>query len=81
MIMVRKLVQFVRDSHINPILKPNSVRCVKAADVEFWNYEGSAFTSSEEEKQVMVISPGWIYTEKQVQISRPKVKEVIEHVN
>ncbi len=81
LIMVRKLVQFVRDSHINPILKPNSVRCVKAADVEFWNYEGSVFANSEEEKQVMVISPGWIYTEKQVQISRPKVKEVIEHVN
>lgn len=81
LIMVRKLVQFVRDSHIDPILKPNSVRCVKAADVEFWNYDGSAFTNSDEEKQVMVISPGWIYTEKQVQISRPKVKEVIEHVN
>lgn len=81
LIMVRKLVQFVRDSHINPILKPNSVRCVKAADVEFWNYDGSAFASSEEEKRVMVISPGWIYTEIQVQISRPKVKEVIEHVD
>ena len=37
--------------------------------------------NAEEEKQVKVISPGWIYSEKQVQISRPKVKEVVEDVD
>lgn len=76
LIMVKKLVQFLRDNHIDPMLRPASVRCVKAADVEFWNYEGTPFADVEEEKQVRVISPGWIYSEKQVQISRPKVKEV-----
>lgn len=81
LIMVRKLVQFLRDSHIDPMLKPESLRIVKAGDVEFWNYEGTPFTSAEEEKQVKVISPGWIYSEKQVQISRPKVKEVVDNVD
>lgn len=81
LIMVRKLVQFLRDSHINPMLKPESLRIVKAGDVEFWNYEGTPFTCAEEEKQVKVISPGWIYSEKQVQISRPKVKEVVDNVD
>lgn len=76
LIMVKKLVQFLRDNHIDPMLRPDSVRYVKAADVEFWNYEGTPFGDAQEEKQVRVISPGWIYTEKQVQISRPKVKEV-----
>lgn len=79
LIMVKKLVQFLRDSHIDPMLRPGSVRSVKVADVEFWNYEGTPFLDNEEEKQVRVISPGWIYSEKQVQISRPKVKEVTEH--
>ena len=63
------------------MLKPESLRIVKAGDVEFWNYEGTPFTSAEEEKQVKVISPGWIYSEKQVQISRPKVKEVVDNVD
>ena len=79
LIMVKKLVQFLRDNHIDPMLRPASVRCVKAGDVEFWNYEGTPFVDAEEEKQVRVISPGWIYSEKQVQISRPKVKEVEQH--
>lgn len=76
LIMVKKLVQFLRDNHIDPMLRPDSVRSVRAGDVEFWNYEGTPFIDGEEQKQVRVISPGWIYSEKQVQISRPKVKEV-----
>lgn len=79
LIMVKKLVQFLRDNHIDPMLRPDSVRCVKAGDVEFWNYEGTPFSDAQEEKQVRVISPGWIYSEKQVQISRPKVKEVTDN--
>jgi len=77
LIMVKKLVQFVRDSHIEPIMKMNSLREVVAADVEFCNYEGSPFSSVDEVKKVRVISPGWIYKDKELQISRPKVKEEI----
>lgn len=76
LIMIKKLVQFVRDNNINPMIKPGSVLVVKASDVEFWNYDGTPFKDSDEEKKVRVISPGWIYSSKELQISRPKVKEV-----
>lgn len=75
LIMVKKLIQFVRDSHIEPIMKINSIREVIASDVEFCNYEGTPFTTPEEKKQVKVVSPGWVYKDKELQISRPKVKE------
>ncbi len=75
LVMVRKLIQFVRDSHIDPIMKTDSIKVVTASDVEFCNYEGTPFASEDERKQVRVISPGWIYKDKELQISRPKVKE------
>ncbi len=77
LILVKKLIQFVRDSHIEPIMKVNSVREVVAADVEYCSYEGSPFQSPEEKKTVRVVSPGWIYKDKEIQISRPKVKEEV----
>lgn len=75
LIMVKKLIQFVRDSHIEPVMKINSTREVIASDVEFCNYEGTPFITPEEKKKVKVVSPGWIYKDKELQISRPKVKE------
>ncbi|XME04054.1 hypothetical protein QYZ88_007715 [Lachnospiraceae bacterium C1.1] len=75
LIMVKKLIQFVRDSHIEPIMRINSIREVIASDVEFCNYEGTPFSSPDEKKTVEVVSPGWVYKDKEVQISRPKVKE------
>ncbi len=74
-ILVNQFAQFVRDSHIEPMMKLHSIQQVKAADIEYCNYEGTPFTSSEEEKTVKVISSGWIYKDKEIQISRPKVKE------
>ncbi len=76
LIMVKKLIQFVRDSHIEPMMKINSVKEVVASDVEFCNYEGTPFASPKEAKKVKVVSPGWIYKDKELQISRPKVKEI-----
>ncbi len=75
LIMVKKLIQFVRDSHIEPVMKINSIREVTASDVEFCNYEGTPFTTPDEKKTVKVVSPGWVYKDKELQISRPKVKE------
>ena len=75
LITVKKLIQFVRDSHIEPIMKVNAEKEVTASDVEFCNYEGTPFANSEEVKKVKVVSPGWIYKDKELQISRPKVKE------
>lgn len=77
LIMVKKLIQFVRDSHIEPMMKVNSIKEVTASDVEFCNYEGSPFKNLEEIKKVKVVSPGWIYKDKELQISRPKVKEEV----
>ena len=75
LIMVKKLIQFVRDSHIEPIMKINAIKDVVAADVEFCNYDGTPFAGPDEIKKVRVVSPGWIYKDKEIQISRPKVKE------
>ncbi len=75
LIMVKKLIQFVRDSHIEPIMKINSIKDVIASEVEFCNYEGTPFTTPEEKKTVKVVSPGWVYKDKEIQISSPKIKE------
>ena len=50
LIMVKKLIQFVRDSHIEPVMKMGSVKEVIASDVEFCNYEGTPFATPEERK-------------------------------
>ncbi|MDR0569030.1 MAG: hypothetical protein LBG87_07495 [Spirochaetaceae bacterium] len=75
-IMVRKLIQFVKDSGINPVIRSGEVIIVKSQDIENYNYLGSPFISEEEEKLVEVISPGWIYKEKRIQLSRPTIKEI-----
>lgn len=76
LIVIKKLIQFVRDCHIDPILRPDSERIVKASDVEFCDYVGSPFSSETEEKIVKTLSPGWIFRDKEIQISRPRVEEV-----
>lgn len=75
LIVIKKMIRFVRDSHIDPILKPDSTMIVKAADIEFYDYIGSPFLSGLEEKCVRTLSPGWIFRDKEIQISRPRVKE------
>lgn len=67
----KKAEQFYEE----PVLKINSVQEVTAADIQYYGYEGRPFSSPEERKKVKVVSPGWIYMDKQVQISRPRVQE------
>ena len=74
-IMIRQLIQFTRDRHIEPIMKLHSKKEVCASDIEFCDYEGSPFKSDNERKIIEVISPGWVYKDQNVQISRPRVKE------
>ena len=78
-IVIVKLTQFVRDSHIDPIMKVGSVRTVTADDVAGCDYEGTPFKDENEKKTVRVISSGWIYVDKEIQIARPKLKEVTEN--
>lgn len=75
LIMTKKLIQFVRDSHIEPIMKINSIKQVIASDIEFCSYEGTPFQTGDEVKTVRVVSSGWIYKDKEIQIARPKLKE------
>lgn len=76
LIVIKKLIQFIKDSHIYPIMKPDSERIVKATDVEFCDYIGTPFSSETEEKIIRTLSPGWIFKDKEIQISRPRVEEV-----
>ncbi|MDR0524304.1 MAG: hypothetical protein LBG90_00345 [Spirochaetaceae bacterium] len=76
-ILVRKLIQFVKDSGINPIIRTGETLTVKSQDIENYNYLGSPFEHEGEEKQVIVVSPGWVYKKKDTQISRPTIKEIL----
>lgn len=74
-IFIERFAQFIRDSKINPIMKPGTIQEVRLDDAESCDYEGSPFTSPDEVKRVKVLSPGWFYQNKDVQISRPRIKE------
>ena len=77
-ILIERFAQFIRDSEINPILKPGAVKDVRLEEVESCDYDGSPFLNNKEIKRVKVLSPGWVYKDKDVQISRPRLKEVTE---
>ena len=77
-ILIERFAQFIRDSEINPILKPGAVKEVRLEEVESCDYDGSPFLNTTEIKKVRVLSPGWVYKNKDVQISRPRLKEVTE---
>lgn len=76
LIVVKKLIQFIKDSHIDPMMKPDSEKDVKVSDIEFCDYAGTPFTSETEIKRIKTLSPGWIFRDKDIQISRPRVEEV-----
>ncbi|OON92085.1 MAG: hypothetical protein ATN33_08030, partial [Epulopiscium sp. Nele67-Bin001] len=77
LIMVDKLTMFIQDSQIDPIMKVDAIKKVTLNDIEFCNYDGEPFINSDDLKTVKVVSAGWKYTAKEIQISRPAVKEVI----
>ena len=76
-ILIEKFAQFIRDSEINPIMKPGATQEMRLDEVESCDYEGSPFLNTTEVKRVKVLSPGWVYKNKDVQISRPRLKEVV----
>ncbi|MBR1647816.1 MAG: hypothetical protein IJ685_13740 [Selenomonadaceae bacterium] len=76
LILIERLAHFIKDNKINPILKPGSVQDMRFDEVEACDYEGSPFESTDEIKHVKVLSPGWFYQNKDVQIARPRLKEV-----
>lgn len=76
-ILIEQLANFIRDSEINPILKLGAVKDMRLDEVENCDYEGSPFLNNTEIKRVKVLSPGWVYKDKDVQIARPRLKEVV----
>ncbi|MBR4383936.1 MAG: hypothetical protein IKP64_10305, partial [Selenomonadaceae bacterium] len=79
LILIERLAHFIKDNKINPILKPGSVQDMRFDEVEACDYEGSPFESTDEIKRVKVLSPGWFYQNKDVQIARPRLKEVSDN--
>ena len=77
-ILIDKFAQFIRDNEINPILKPGVVQDMSFDEAEACEYEGTPFKNAADVKRVKVISPGWFYKNKDVQISRPRLKEVVD---
>ena len=75
LIIFKKLVQFIRDNEIEPILKAGTIKEVTANEINHFNYEGTPFEGNEQ-KKVQVVSPGWVYKKNDIQIARPIVKEV-----
>lgn len=73
--LIRKLLQFVEDCGITPIMEYGIRKEVKLSDIDGCNYEGSHFESEDEIKEVTVTSPGWEIKEKGTVISNPILKE------
>lgn len=76
-ILIEQLANFIRDSEINPILRLGAVKEMRLDEIESCDYEGSPFVNGTEIKRVKVLSPGWVYKNKDVQIARPRLKEVV----
>ncbi|MDR3114674.1 MAG: hypothetical protein LBU25_04050 [Treponema sp.] len=77
-ILIRKLIQFVKDSGVNPALRVGTVMTVKSRDIENYSYRGSPFDDNNEVKKVEVIAPGWYFKDKDMLVSRPTIKEIQE---
>ena len=78
--LVKKFYQFMDTNGIKPIMDPPVIKDMTVGEIEAWNaeYNGTPFTDSDEIKRVKVISPGWYYKDKEIQISPPKLLEYIE---
>lgn len=81
--LINNLKKFIIDNEITPIAKVGSVQMMSREDIEniSGDYSGSPFTTADEVKKIKVISPGWYYKNKNIQISRPRLKEEIDDIN
>ena len=80
-IMVRNMIQFLIDNKIDPLKRIGAKEDIKISDADMYEYpEAGLFESGKETETVEIISPGWIYRDKEgdknIQISRPKVMGV-----
>lgn len=76
--LTRRLMEFVEDCGILPMLEIGEQLTVKANELDGYSYDGTPFTGPDERKRVEVVSPGWSVPEKEIVISYPRVKEIME---
>ncbi len=73
--LVRRLLEFVEDCGVSPILEAGTDMTIRACDLDGIQYEGNPFRNPEEIKNVKVSSPGWQIAERDIVISYPRVRE------
>ena len=77
-IFINNFSKFVKDNDITPIMKIGSVHEMTLSEMESCDYEGSPYIKADEVKRVKVLSPGWFYKNKEIQIARPRLREYVE---
>lgn len=75
-IFINNFSKFVKDNEITPIMKIGSVHEMTFNEIQSCDYEGSPYVKSDEVKRVKVLSPGWFYKNKEIQIARPRLREL-----
>lgn len=76
--LTRRLMEFVEDCGIAPMLEVGEQLSVRANELDGYTYDGTPFSGPDDTKKVEVISPGWRAPEKEIVISYPRVKEIVE---
>ena len=77
-IFINNFSKFVKDNEITPIMKIGSVHEMTFSDIESCDYEGSPYVKTDDVKRVKVLSPGWFYKNKEIQIARPRLRELAD---
>lgn len=78
--LTRRLMEFVEDCGIVPMLEVGEHLSVQANELDGYTYDGTPFSGPNDTKKVEVISPGWSAPEKEIVISYPRVKEIVEEM-
>lgn len=74
--LVRNMARFVEESGICPIEEVGARFLARPLDLDNYEYDGSPFASSREEKLVEVVSPGWQLSDSDLIIGFPRVREI-----
>ncbi|MGN0607311.1 MAG: hypothetical protein ACI4JM_12390 [Oscillospiraceae bacterium] len=75
-VAMNNFMQLIKDVGIAPMIMPETVMEVTMEHIDDYQYQGTPFTDIHQKKKVLVVSPGWIWKEKDLIISRPKVREI-----
>lgn len=75
--LISQMLNFVRDCGMVPVLRSTGeVTELSAADVEKFNYSGSAFEDENDVKKVRILTSGWKSADSDTIVSLPKAEEI-----